>query len=60
VTLSNWQWAVAVQVADQVAVPLAETTEKVRQHFQVETAVTQDHNHIQEQVAGQVEPQQYS
>ena len=37
-----------------------ETTEKVRQDFQVGTVVTQDHNHIQEQVVGQAEPQQYS
>jgi hypothetical protein len=51
------QWAVAEQVADLVAEHQADQTEKVKQDFQVDEAVTQDHDHTQEQVAEQVEPQ---
>jgi hypothetical protein len=52
----KWQLVAVVQAEVLVAVHRAVGTEKVRQVIQVEKAVTQVHNHIQEQVAAEVAP----
>tara|TARA_B100001093_G_C26474054_1_gene861891 strand:- start:209 stop:364 length:156 start_codon:yes stop_codon:yes gene_type:complete len=50
---------VAEVVEHQVAVHQVAITEKVKQHIQVDEAVTQDHNHSQVQVAEVAEPLSY-
>jgi hypothetical protein len=60
-SVQHWklQWEVAEQADHQVEVHRVEQTEKARQVFQVDEAVTQDHNHIQDQAAEAAEPLSY-
>tara|TARA_B110000211_G_scaffold192245_1_gene219461 strand:+ start:155 stop:310 length:156 start_codon:yes stop_codon:yes gene_type:complete len=51
---------VVEQAVGQVAEPQVAPTAKARQISQVVKAVTQDHDHIQEQAAEQAEPRHYS
>tara|TARA_B100000900_G_C20160578_1_gene545758 strand:+ start:98 stop:262 length:165 start_codon:yes stop_codon:yes gene_type:complete len=53
------QWEVVEQVDHQVEVHQVVQTEKARQVIQVDEAVTQDHNHIQDQAAEVAEPLLY-
>jgi hypothetical protein len=48
------------QVAHQVAEHPEALTEKAKQDIQADEAVTLDHNHIQDLVVEQVEPQLFS
>jgi hypothetical protein len=50
------QWEAVEQVDHRVEVHRVVQTEKVKQRFQVVEAVTQDHNHIQDQAAEVAEP----
>ena len=56
----KWQLEVVVEVVALEEEHQVEPTERARQDFQVDEAVTQDHNLIQVQEVAEVEPQQYT